>query len=261
MKNKAIILILFWMATSHIFASSIFTTTYTSDDGSRLIHSPFQLKAEDFKDSDFFLKDIRNSYYTDLNVQIFNLIKSKAKDYVIDPDFNFKKRFKKGELILVPKDIISEGVFLYAKYDNKEKEFRIYYFLFEMSEDDYKTYGDNIQYYEKCIKGIDYCNWVLKNCSNPTIQKERIVEVPLPAEKTYVYESGRSGETGQGHYEYTPRYTTKVEYYTVANPNYDLNKVANAKKNLPLWEKDKAATQEKLKYLPFRIYQDISLFQ
>ena len=258
MKNKAIILILFWMAAAQIFATSLFTTIYENDD-CKIIHSPFQLKAEDFKDSDFFLKDIKNSYYTDLNVQIFNLIKSKAKDYVIDPDFDFlKNRFKKGELILVPKDLISECLLFYAKYDDREKSFRIYYFLFEMTENDYKTYKENIQYYEKCIKNINWCNWVIENCSSP-ISKEAVAYNNRPSTTMRIggsYDaSNGSYDTGTETYGYDrPRISEK-------NPNYDPDKVAIAKKNLPLWEKDKTATQEKLKYLPFKIYQDKTLFQ
>ena len=83
----------------------------------------------------------------------------------------------------------------------------------------------------------------MKNCSSPTL-KEAEAYNSMPRITTV-----REGTRGGGVREVDvgierPRVPT-------ANPNYDPDKVAQAKKDLPYWEREKANTKEKLKYLPF----------
>ena len=250
-----------------IFAKAKIVNEY----GHKIIYSTSKLSEKDFEGSNFFLEDINNPYYVDLNIQLFNKLKSKINigDAVFDSksseylEKNVIKR-KNGEAIVLNIEGVFNNTIRYYVYDKNKKGFVAYIFNYYGDEEEYKAYNENIIYYDKCVKGIEWCNWALENCANSTIRKSRTVSVPYTYQERVLVEAGsigsrtkHMGSSGmtQDRYETVTRtaYRDEIEYYDAPNPNYNLDNVAKAKKDLPIWEKEKVTTKEKIK-LPFLIY-------
>ncbi len=255
--------ILLFITFSFLFTNCV-STEIGKDNDVKYIYSRTKLSENDFEGSNFFLPNIQNSLYKDFNTIIFlwmkdDIEKGRAKDYIFQD--SMEPTIKKGETILFS-DISSS--FIYIRYDTKFKNYLAYKFDLEIDEIAYNDYEKNVQYYQKCIDNIKTCNWVIENCSSPTLTKSRQIQVPY----TYTEAVWVSGDIGArtlkggyqpietGHTEYVERtgYRYETEYYLVDNPNYDLERVKKAKKNLPLWEQDKSKTEEKLSNMPFNLY-------
>ena len=176
---------------------------------------------------------------------------------------------KKGELIIANNDIFNDGKLRYARWDKKKKNFITYHFYLKVDKEKYDAFWENVNYYEYCIDNIDNLEKILENCSSPTIQKSRTVQVPYTY-KQRIWNPGTAGELGSighdgvssgsigesGHYETVTRtaYREEVQYYTVANPDYNPEKVTAAKISLSKWQESKAATEEKIRYSPFELF-------
>ena len=255
-KGIAIITLIWVISTIHIFADArIFRA-----EGGKFAYSTSKLKEKDFEGSNFFLTDSKNPYYKDLNVQIFNLIKSsEMKNSEVSPWVKDIVGKKKGEVIYFWGT--SNYLINYSIWDKKIKEFVTYTFYLELNKEAYESRSDDIAYYDKCIKGMDYCNWVLENCANRTIRKARKIQVPYTYQER-IWNPGHVGantyhlgstEGSTGYEEVVTRtaYREEIEYYDEANPNYDPAKVAKAKTDLSYWQTERARMEEKLRYLPF----------
>ena len=92
-------------------------------------------------------------------------------------------------------------------------------------------------------KSFDKAKWTVENCSSPTIQKSKVVTVPKKIEERHwnpgsagrrTNSSYGSSEIEEGHWEIYTRtvYVDEVQYYNVANPNYNPNAVREAEKIL-----------------------------
>ena len=151
---------------------------------------------------------------------------------------------KKGEAIMCPNNLFEDGLILYAVYNSKQKDFVVYAYHLDITKKDYDTNCENKRYYEKCMKNIEWCNWVIKNCSNP-ISEEAVAYNSRPrGDYRTGTDSSGSGMTGSVSISSS---TLDVPKVSERNPNYDPDKVAEAKRLLPLWQQEKAATEAKLK--------------
>lgn len=257
MKKKIAIFVIVVLALSKVFAISL--AKITTYNGLKMIYSSMALIESDFEGTNFFMKNAESSYYKDLNVSLFNWIKSSAADNpdkgIIDPEAGEfirqalgknEKWNKKGVAIMYPNNLFEDGLILYAVYNSKQKEFVVYAYNLDITQKDYDAYCENIRYYEKCMNNIKWCNWVLENCSSPTL-KEAEAYNNRPR-----YDTVRTTD-GYGNTTYESTGLSRPTIST-ANPNYDPDKVAEAKRILPAWKKEKAATEAKLEYLPFKLY-------
>ncbi len=235
------------------------------DDGRKVAETSKTLKEADFQGSNFFIKDTPNNYFTDLNVQIFNLIKKDLKNGSFSPypDKDYEKYMKELGIKEAISYWPSDGIIIfYKEFQKKDGKngTMSYGFAFDIDQQAYKEWSENLAYIKKCDDQIESCNWTIDNCSAETIEKQKVVQVPYEVtERRWVPGSGGArtnssfGSTAitPGHYEYDTYtiYKDEVQYYKVANPNYNPAKVAQAKQNLPSWQKGKADTLEKMKYL------------
>ena len=267
------ILILLLIILSFLFTNCVTTTEInTTDDGVKYIYSRSNLNENDFEGSNFFLQNIPNTLYKDFNTIIFlwikdDVAKGRAKDYgildIMELDFIKEdlSKLNKGEVIYYPDDV---RPILYITFDSKIQNYRVYCFDLMIDKLAYDNYEKNVQYYNDCIENIKTCNWIIDNCSSPTLTKSRQIQVPY----TYTEAVWVSGDIGArtikggyqpidaGHTEYVERtgYRYETEYYVVDNPYYDLEKVKKAKKNLPIWKQEKTKTEENLRNMPFDLY-------
>lgn len=174
------------------------------------------------------------------------------------------RKKKEGEAIQLNKD----NTIYYFVYDKESKKFLQYTFVLKANSKNieeinelYKGFdkarsdicgeiyndGDAISVtkykIEELNASIENCNKVINWCSKETIQKSRTVEIPY----TYTERVWIAGTTGRrtnssfgssegtpGHYEtrtYTA-YKKQTEYYTVANPDYSPQRVAQARRDI-----------------------------
>ena len=258
---------LLFITFSFLFTNCVTTEINTTPDGVKYIYSITKLNENDFEGSNFFIQNIPNTLYKDFNTIIFLWIKDdiangRSKDFGIQELMvEDLSKLKKGEIIFYPD---ASKPLIYVIYDSKIQQYKAYYFDLVIDENAYKDYEENVQYYDKCIEKIKTCNWIIDNCSSPTLTKSRQIQVPY----TYTEAVWVPGDIGArtikegyqpidaGHTEYVERtgYRYETEYYVVDNPNFDLEKVKNAKKNLPLWGQEKTKTEEKLSNMPFILY-------
>lgn len=249
MKNKIAIFVVFCMMLSQIFASDLFTKIFTSGD-SRYIQSILILGSSDFENSNFFMKNINNSYYTDIDVRIFEIIQDDSKNQkgTEERDLNWipKEIKRKGDFIACFDVEKNEKTIVYGKWNKQKKTFFTYWFNLIIYEDKYKEYESNMRYHEKCIKNIEWCNWVLENCSSPTLKEVDYYN----ARSTGDYMDATGGGANDVSITYETLNRPKL---SSSNPNYDPEKVAEAKRILPKWKQEKTNTEQKLKYFPFRI--------
>ncbi|MBO4439259.1 MAG: hypothetical protein J5798_07905 [Spirochaetaceae bacterium] len=262
MKKRIAVFIMVVMAFSQLFAISL--AKITTYNGYKIIYSSMALIESDFEGSNFFMKNAESSYYKDLNVSLFNLIKSRATENRnkgrIDPEIGEfirqalgknEKWKKKGVAVISSKNLFENGRIVYAVYNSNQKEFVVYIYDLDITQKDYNANCENKRYYEKCMNNIEWCNWVLENCSNP-ISEEAVAYNNQPRASMNLGGSyNPSSGVGYGGYETSGYERPKV---SERNPNYDPDKVAEAKRILPTWKKEKAATEAKLKYLPFTLY-------
>ena len=135
MKKKIAIFVIVVLALSQVFAISL--AKITTYNGLKMIYSSMALIESDFEGTNFFMKNAESSYYKDLNVSLFNWIKSSAADNpdkgIIDPEAGEfirqalgknEKWNKKGVAIMYPNNLFEDGLILYAVYNSKQKEFR-----------------------------------------------------------------------------------------------------------------------------------------
>lgn len=266
MKKRIAFFILAMLVTN----VSVFSKTgvfFDDEDGSKAICSTSKLTEKDFLGSDFFIPNINTPYHKDLNVQIFNLLKSKELKDGIDGFGGYYIYTEMGkakggeEIIFYPQT----GLIFYSIYDKKKKDYVGYEFYFIWNKEEYEALENSVSYYDKCVKGIEWCNWTLENCANPTIRKSRTVSVPYTYQERVLVEAGgigsRTGSYGsrgmtQDRYEIVTRtgYRDEIQYYDAPNPNYNPENVAKAKKDLSTWRTGKTNTESKLKSLPLTIF-------
>lgn len=218
------------------------------EDGFKIIHALFNLYEKDFKNTEFFVINIKNPYFKDFNAQIFSELVPFTKNKEGKPDSEVSRLLdkKKGTAI-----IFKDGIIKYAKYDKKSKEFKTWSFRLENNESGYKDFGDNILYYDKCVKNINACYRTIEICSPLTIRKSRQVLVPyIIMEKV-----GPSSPDKPAKIVPVTQYRYKTEYYDEINPHYNPQAVAEAKTTLDLWIIERDNTQKKLA-LPYRLYFD-----
>ena len=262
MKKRIAVFIMVVLTFSQVFAISL--AKITTYNGLKIIYSSMTLIESDFEGTNFFMKNPESSYYKDLNVSVFNFIKSSAMENAdkgkIDSEIGEfirqalgknEKWKKKGVAVISSKNLFDDGTILYAIYNSNQKDFVVYTYNLKITQKDYDANYENTLYYEKCMKNIEWCNWVLENCSNP-ISEEAVAYNNRPRAAMNLGGSyNPSNGSGYGGYETYGYERPKV---SERNPNYDPDKVAEAKRILPTWKKEKAATEEKLKYYPFRLY-------
>lgn len=258
MKKKIAIFVMVVLAFSQVFAISL--AKITTYNGLKMIYSSMSLIESDFEGTNFFMKNAESSYYKDLNVSLFKLIKSRAAENAdkckVDPEAGEfirqalgknEKWNKKGEAVMFPNNLFEDGLILYAVYNRNKKDFVVYAYHLDITKKDYDANCENKRYYEKCMKNIEWCNWVLENCSSPTLKEVDYYNARTTG--NYMDASGGSANDASMTYE-----TLNRPKLSSSNPNYAPEKVAEAKRILPTWKKEKAATEEKLKYLPFTLY-------
>ncbi len=239
------------------------------DDGGKLVEKRKPLEDADFQGSNFFIKDTPNEYFIDLNGQVLNLIKKDLKNGSFSPysDKDYEKYMKELGIKEAISYWPSDGIIIfYKEFQKKDGKngTMSYGFAFDIDQQAYKEWNENLAYLKKCDEQIESCNWTIENCSAETLKKSKVVQVPYEVtERRWVpgdlgaRTNGSFGSTAitPGHYEYDTYtiYKEETQYYTVANPNYNPAKVAQAKQNLPSWQNSKSATLEKMKYLPFTL--------
>ena len=264
---------IFTSCISSILGISMLYNTRTAEfsqlnNGGKVAEAKGFLKEVDFQDSNFFVTDIPNKYFTNLNVQIFKLIMKNLKNgsfspYPDEEYENYKKELGVREAIsYYPNDGIIIFCNEFQKKDGKNGTMS-YRFALDIDQQAYKEWTENLAYIKKCDEQIESCNWIIDNCSDKTIIEPEVVQVPVTKRDKYwvpgdsgIRAGGATGwtytEGTPGHYEYGEPYIDyedRVYFNTVENPNYNPAKVAQAKQDLPSWQKGKADTLEKMKYL------------
>lgn len=242
------------------------------DDGGKLVEKRKTLEDADFQGSNFFIKDTPNEYFIDLNGQVLNLIKKNLKNGSFYPYENDKEREKYMKKWGEEESVVyypSSGIIIFCKEFQEKDEKKgtmAYGFALGINQQACKEWSENLAYIKKCDDQIESFNWIIDNCSAETIVKQKVDYVPYEATKKR-YVPGDSGiragggtgwtytEGTPGHYEYDTYtdYREVVQYYEVANPNYNPAKVAQAKQYLPSRENSKNERLEKMKYLPFSL--------
>ena len=105
MKKRIAFFILAMLVTN----VSVFSKTgvfFDDEDGSKAICSTSKLTEKDFLGSDFFIPNINTPYHKDLNVQIFNLLKSKElKDGIDGFGGYYSKRIKNTYILKEHNDV------------------------------------------------------------------------------------------------------------------------------------------------------------
>lgn len=255
--KKRIGTVLFLLTFLLLMISCVTSRAYFGiiDNGTKVMLSESQLKKEDFIETDFFVKNIPNAYVSDFNEIIFSSIKAYIRDNpdskIIHPyDENWQKKDYKE---IIGCSSIPDGrddnfnVFdiLYVKYGKTESTD----YLFQLKiPDAYENNYEDFALYEigeidKAKKSFDKAKWTVENCSSPTIQKSKVVTVPKKIEERHwnpgsagrrTNSSYGSSEIEEGHWEIYTRtvYVDEVQYYNVANPNYNPNAVREAEKIL-----------------------------
>ena len=243
-------------------------------DGIKVLSSTSKISEDDFMPEksgfNFFIRDIN---YNCSSLNIFSIMKfaienGKVESSVVEEPYHemFAKNIKKGEAITYQEN---SGIIYFVKYNKKTKHFDNYGFQLYIDDVAYENYEENNSYSMTCLSNISSCNEIIAKCSNPTIQKSRIVKVPYTVTERYWVSTpsdigtrtGRGGfqSTGienAGHYEtrtYTA-YKDEIQYYTVPDPNYNPTAVAKAKQDLQYWQSEKNRIDQILEEVPFELY-------
>ena len=177
---------------------------------------------------------------------------------------SLNKTIKRGEIVqfTYPEDSNNEAFISNFIYDKESDRFTSYSFRLVIFEDEYKELKEleelssTIQsYIRECEEEIQFCNETIQRCSNPTIQKSRVVQIPYTATQQIWHPgtAGRRTNSSFGSSEGTPGYWETIEYtayrnetqyYTVPDPNYDPATVAEAKKWLQYWTSEKKTAEQ-----------------
>lgn len=223
-----------------------------TDEYGKTLYSKKKISSKDLYSGNFFINEIGGSSF---NVSIFNMMKNSmsngtAKWLAVNEERNemCKALVKKGEIIDCffsdeDKDL---RIIVYYVFDKKSKHFMAYNFVLTINESQYNSYAESTKalnsLIEECDKNIKRCNDIIEKCSNPTIQKSRVVRVQVPSEPMII---AKGGDATKGfvveEIEMPPRYVNKTEYYTVPDPNYNPSAVAKAKKDLQGYNNTKAS--------------------
>ena len=241
---------------------------HNGDNGVKAVFSEAKLKKTDFTGTDFFVKNIPNAYISDFNELVFSYIKDNYEKTDDDffaygpeyekPPYNFK------EWILISEDKKNADQYPETKLFDVEyikankKGDHVYYFGLVVT--DGKSFADALDYIKELFdyksrfsKEIEDYKWTIENCSSQTIQKSRVVSVPRQVQEK-VWNPGSIGHSSnssfgssqgdEGHWEvYTKTvYVDEVQYYNVANPNYNPQAVSTARAML-------TESQEKLQFV------------
>ncbi len=270
MKTK-IVYVLALVATVVSFVSCATTQLISLDEetGLKGIYSTSKLKEKDFSSSsegsDFFIEDID---YRCSSSYIFSMIKSKIQEGEVtsvslsdEEDSILKSIAEKGQFITYsPRDMI----IAYSVYDKNTQRYVEYDFGLVIDNTAYAAYKKTDSYIATCNIKINDCNETIKKCSNPTIEKSRIVQVPYTVTER-VFVPGNIGartshygssEITYDHYEtrtYT-EYRDEIEFYTIPDPNYNPKAVEKAKKDLQYWQSEKSKANDRKEKLPFDLF-------
>lgn len=251
-----------------LFACSS-TKIETFEDGAKVMYSKKKIQVVDFNKKNFFITEIKDSNF---NSYIFEKMKTmvltgNAQYKILGEEFNeaSKEIGKTGELIYYFDNNQNPRIIFYTFYDEQKEAYIEYTFYLSIFEDAYKQYSDIQEtlntYITHCDNKINSCTEIIRTCSNPTIQKSRVVSVPYTVRERYWvpasigYRAGGtigSKEYIPGHYEireYTA-YKNETEYYTVPNPNYNPTKVEQAYKDITYWQAEKEKAQQDFKKIP-----------
>ena len=177
---------------------------------------------------------------------------------------SLNKTIKRGEIVqfTYPEDSKNEAFISNFIYDKESDRFTSYSFRLVIFEDEYKELKEleelssNIQSaINECEENIQFCHETIQRCSNPTIQKSRVVQIPYTATQQ-IWHPGTAGrrtnssfgstEGTSGYWEtieYTA-YRNETQYYTVPDPNYNPAAVAEAKEWLQYWTSEKKSAEQ-----------------
>lgn len=251
-------------------------------NGSRIKYSPSKLDSGDFYNSSyssFFTVESVDPAFSGFDGDIFNMMKSAIADgsatkEILSDEINeslkkdlgefLQKEVKKGEVVFLVGPENSEnwvGICNFI-YDKEAGRFALYTFGLSIFEDEYKELKELEElsstiysYINECEENIQLCNETIQRCSNPTIQKSRVVEVPYTVTERIWHpgSGGRRTNSSFGSSEMTPgyyetrqytAYRSETEYYTVPDPNYDPAAVAQAKEWLQYWTGEKESAKQ-----------------
>jgi len=271
-----------------VLAGCASTEVVELDDGFSLMYSTSELDSGDLYNSSyssFFTVESVNPAFSGFDGDIFKMMKSAiadgsaTKELLSDEENEsmkkdlseaLKKEVKKGEAVVFfdsesensgNEGFIDTFIFDYI-YDKEAERFAVYSFVLGIFEDGYKELKEleelssNIRsYINECEENIQFCNETIQRCSNPTIQKSRVVEVPYTVTEQIWHpgSGGRRTNSSFGSSEGTPSYTetrtytayrNEIEYYTVPDPNYDPAAVAEAKEWLQYWTSEKKTAEQ-----------------
>ena len=279
-------LITIWLLSVYMLCSCVSTPPQIYSDGKyKVINTNSKFKQTDFYLTDFFVKDIKNNYLIDFNEIIFDIIKQNATnshpDIFVDTynDEHPKPTYKEQIVICENEEVSASPetkwyIIWYEKCG--EKSSTVYYYDLMI---DAKNYGadfyDALDYLAKkeasiseITKQIEYYEWVLNNCVAPTIERSKTVAVPQEIQERVWNPGGVrlntvDGSIGEpGHWEVRTKivYVKEIQYYTEPNPNYNPQKVAEAKTKLPDLRENLEINQKiidansLLNFLPFNIF-------
>ncbi len=280
---------------SHNSSSTSDSVEIFNTEDFKIIWTSGNLNVSNFKDSDFFVQDVKSWTATeDLNEHIFGIMLAKEdtreKKGEIDTTVKEICGKSKGELVRISNDFLTDGTIWHSVYDKKKKKFVTYTFQSSITEETYSSYANAVKRHDRCISDIDDCNRTIEKCSAPTVKAWKTVQVPyedqvaytvrvpyeaevpyevqVPYEVTdYIRDYTPAGSTGTGKTEYVPvtttRYRTEIRYrtetryrnetryktetkyrnesqsYDISNPDYNINKVVQAKKDMEQLQKEK----------------------
>lgn len=256
--------------------------TVTLDNKTKIKYSASQLDSGDFYDnsfSSFFTMERMDPVFSGFDGDIFKIMKSSivggtATKEILSDENNeslkktlgeyLNKNIKKGEVVyfFVPEDSKNEAFISNFIYDKESERFVLYSFVLTIFENEYKELKEleelssNIQSaINECEENIQFCNETIQRCSNPTIQKSRVVQIPYTATQQ-IWHPGTAGrrtnssfgstEGTSGYWEtieYTA-YRNETQYYTVPDPNYNPAAVAEAKEWLQYWTSEKKSAEQ-----------------
>lgn len=252
------------------------------DNKTKIKYSPSKLDSGDFYNSSyssFFTMESVEPVFSGFDGDIFEMMKSAIADGSATKELlsdenneslkqdlseSLKKEVKKGEVVyfFVPENSENEAFICDFIYDKEADRFAVYSFGLVIFEDGYKEYKEleelssNIRsYINECEENIQLCNETIQRCSNPTIQKSRVVQIPYTATQQIWHPgtAGRRTNSSFGSTEGTPgywetreytAYRNETQYYTVPDPNYDPVAVAEAKEWLQYWTSEKNTAEQ-----------------
>lgn len=252
------------------------------DNKTKIKYSPSKLDSGDFYNnsySSFFTVESVEPVFSGFDGDIFEMMKTSIADgsatkESLSDEYNealkkelgesLNKTIKKGEAVyfFVPDDSKNEAFISDFIYDKESERFVLYSFWLSIFEDEYKELKELEElsstiysYISECKENIQICNETIQRCSNPTIQKSRVVQIPYTATQQIWHPgtAGRRTNSSFGSTEGTPgywetreytAYRNETQYYTVPDPNYDPVAVAEAKEWLQYWTSEKNAAEQ-----------------